>query len=170
MFSAITQPPDGRSAVTANGIYVTFNDKGTTTGDKADVFFAQSTDGGTTWSRVKLNDDAGTGDQWQPALAATPDGSHVGVFWYDRRLDANDGNIDRYGVLGNVSGSTVTFGSNFRITDVSFPAVVNQDSLIATSYMGDYDVAVADNSSFYITWGDNRLADGSCSARFIRSQ
>src|SRR5439155_19790807 len=43
---------------------------------------------------------------------------------------------------------------------VSFPAVVNQDSLIASGYMGDYDVAVADNGSFYTTWADNRLGDG----------
>ncbi len=149
-----------QAAVTANGIYVTFNDRGTTTGDKADVFLVQSTDGGATWSaKRKLNDDGTTRDQWQPALAATPDGNHVGVFWYDRRLDANDGNIDRYGVIGDVSGGTVTFGSNFRISDASFPAVVNQDSLIATSYMGDYDVAVADNGAFYTTWGDNRLSD-----------
>lgn len=148
-----------QAAVTSNGIYVTFNDKGPT-GDKADVFFVKSTNGGTTWSaKQKLNDDVTTRDQWQPALAVTPDGNHVGVFWYDRRLDAANSLIDRYGVIGDVSGSTVTFGSNFRITDQSFPAVVGQDSLIVGSYMGDYDVAVADNSGFYITWGDNRLAD-----------
>src|SRR5437763_1377493 len=134
-----------QAVVTANGIYVAFDDKGTATGDKADIFFAKSTDGGSTWSKVKVNDDATTRDQWQPALAATPDGNHVGIFWYDRRNDANDGNIDRYGVIGNVSGSTVTFAANFRITDASFPAVVNQDSLIASGYMSDYDVAVADN-------------------------
>ena len=119
----------------------------------------KSVDGGATWSKVKLNDDGTTRDQWQPALAVTPDGNHVGVFWYDRRLDANDGNIDRYGDVGSVSGAAVTFGSNFRITDTSFPAVVNQDSLINSTYMGDYDVAVADNGGFYLTWGDNRLAD-----------
>src|SRR5207248_3024559 len=45
-----------QAAVTPNGIYVTFNDKGTTTGDKADIFLAKSTDGGATWSKVKLND------------------------------------------------------------------------------------------------------------------
>jgi hypothetical protein len=150
-----------QAAVTSNGIYVTFNDKSTTTGDKADVFLASSTNGGTTWTKTKLNDDATTRDQWQPALAVTPDGNHVGVFWYDRRLDSNDGLIDRYGVIGSVSGSSITFGSNFRISDTSFPAVVGQDPLINTSYMGDYDVAVADNSGFYLTWGDNRLADSS---------
>jgi hypothetical protein len=149
-----------QAAVTSSAIYVTFNDRGTQTGDKGDIFMVQSTNGGATWSaKTKLNDDATTRDQWQPALAATPDGNHVGVFWYDRRLDSNDGLIDRYGVIGNVSGGSVTFGANFRITDTSFPAVVGQDPLINTTYMGDYDVAAADNGAFYITWGDNRLAD-----------
>ena len=45
-----------KAAVTPNGIYVTFNDKGTTKGDKGDVFFAKSTDGGATWTTTKLND------------------------------------------------------------------------------------------------------------------
>ena len=148
-----------QAAVTANGIYVAFDDRGTTAGDKGDIFLARSSDGGATWTKTKLNDDATTRDQWQPALAVTPDGNHVGVFWYDRRNDPNNGNIDRYGVIGNVSGSSLTFGSNFRITDASFPAVVGQDPLINTTYMGDYDVAVADNGAFYTTWSDNRLSD-----------
>src|SRR5205807_547160 len=62
-----------QAAVTPNGIYVTFNDKGTAAGDKADVFFARSADGSATWTKTKLNDDATPRDQWQPALAVTPD-------------------------------------------------------------------------------------------------
>src|SRR5207249_4586930 len=30
---------------------------------------------------------------------------------------------------------------------------------INSTYMGDYDVAAADNGAFYTTWADNRLAD-----------
>src|SRR5262249_60274862 len=89
-----------QAAVTPNAIYVAFNDKGTAAGDKADVFFTKSTDGGATWARVKLNDDGTTRDQWQPALAVTPDGNPVGVFWYDRRLDAANGRRHRHGVRG----------------------------------------------------------------------
>src|SRR5262249_11350525 len=148
-----------QAAVTANGIYVTFNDKGTTTGDKADVFFAKSTDGGTTWGKVKLNDDATTRDQWQPALAVTPDGNHVGVFWYDRRLDAHDRAIDRDGAIGSVSGPAETSRSNSRSTAVRSPGVYNRAWLIARSSVGDYDVAVADTGGFSLTWGDNRLSD-----------
>jgi hypothetical protein len=92
-------------------------------------------------------------------LAVTPDGSHVGLFWYDRRLDPADWLIDRFGAIGTVSGHTVAFGANFRISDVSFPPAYGQDPIVFPNYMGDYDQATADNSYFYTTWGDNRLSD-----------
>jgi hypothetical protein len=132
--------------------------------DKADILFTQSTDGGATWSApLRVNDDNTTNDQWNPAIALTPDGSHVGIFWYDRRLDPANNLIDRFGVIGTVSGHSVSFAPNFRITDVSFPPAFGQDpfwvGVGAAGYMGDYDMATADNHYFYSTWGDNRLGD-----------
>jgi hypothetical protein len=141
-------------------IYVVFDDKGHGSQDKADVYFTMSTDGGKTWSKsIRVNDDNTYNDQWQPAIAVTPDGSHVGIFWYDRRLDPANNLIDRFGVIGTVSGHAVNFAPNFRITDVSFPPAFGQDPAVSSAYMGDYDQATADNSYFYTTWGDNRLGD-----------
>jgi hypothetical protein len=143
-------------------IYVVYNDQGNGSADKADIFFTMSTDGGKHWSKpLRVNDDNTYTDQWQPAFATTPDGTHLFITWYDRRNDpTNDSLIDRYGVIGTVSGHTVSFAPNFRITDVSFPPAFNQDSFFATGgYMGDYDMATADNNYFYTTWGDNRLPD-----------
>jgi hypothetical protein len=142
-------------------IYVAYDDWGNAKGtDKGNIYFTESTDGGQKWSKpVQVNDDLTTNDQWFPALAVTPDGSHVGLFWYDRRLDPADNLIDRFGAIGTVSGHTVTFGANFRITDASFPPAFGQDPVINPSYMGDYDQATADNKYFYTTWGDNRLPD-----------
>jgi hypothetical protein len=144
-------------------LYLVYNDEGNGQ-DRADIYFTESTDGGTKWSNpIRVNDDTTTNDQWQPAIAVTPDGKHVGIFWYDRRLDPANNLIGRFGVIGAVSGDTVNFGSNFRITDVSFPPAFAQDSSLiaagASSYMGDYDMATADNDYFYTTWGDNRLPD-----------
>ncbi len=142
-------------------IYVAYDDwsdsKGT---DHGNIYFTESTDGGRRWSKpVPVNDDPTTNDQWFPALAITPDGSRVGLFWYDRRLDPADWLIDRFGAIGTVSGHTVTFGANFRITDVSFPPAFGQDPVVNPTYMGDYDQATADNDYFYTTWGDNRSGD-----------
>ncbi len=143
-------------------IYVVYNDapKGGTK-DKADIFFTMSSDGGNTWSSpLRVNDDTTTTDQWQPAMALTPDGTHLFVTWYDRRNDpTNDSLIDRYGVIGTVSGHSANFAPNFLLTDVSFPPEFGQDPIVPATYMGDYDMATADNNYFYTTWGDNRLGD-----------
>jgi hypothetical protein len=144
-------------------LYVVYDDEGNGQ-DRADIYFAESTDGGAKWSNpIRVNDDTTTNDQWQPAIAVTPDGGHVGIFWYDRRLDPANNLIDRFGTIGDESGHTVTFRPNFRITNVSFPSAFDQDSVLVgygvTTYMGDYDMAAADNSYFYTTWGDNRLPD-----------
>ena len=57
-------------------------------GSQFDVYFVQSTDGGTTWSApIKVNDNvdkAGPTDQFQPTVATGPDGA-VAVAFYDRR-------------------------------------------------------------------------------------
>src|SRR5262249_46449716 len=76
-----------------------------------------------------------------------------------RRLDPTNNLIDRFGTIGTVSGHDVNFGSNFRVTDESFPPVFGQDVSLPPRNMGDYDVAVANNSYFYTTWGDNRPGD-----------
>ncbi len=139
-----------------NQLYVVYDDKGQA-GDRADVYFQESDDGGDTWGKpVRVVDDTTGADQWQPALAVTPDGTKVGVFWYDRRLDPANFLIDRFGSIGQVTPDGVVFGPNFRITDTSFAPEFGHDPLAPPNYMGDYDQAVADNQNFYVTWGDNR--------------
>lgn len=139
-----------------NNVYVVYNDDPAGV-DKADVFFAQSTNGGSSWSApTRVNNDATTNDQWQPALAVTPGGNALFVGFYDRRNDPGNSSINTFGSIATISGSSVTFGGNFRISSSSFPSVVGQDPAINTTYMGDYDQAVADSNFFYYTWGDNR--------------
>jgi hypothetical protein len=141
-------------------IYVVYDDQGHGSQDKADIYFTESCDGGQTWSKpLRVNDDATYNDQWQPAIAVTPDGSRVGIFWYDRRLDPANNLTDRFGTIGAVSGHAVRFAPNLRITDVSSPPAFGQDPRVSSNYMGDYDMATADNNYFYTTWGDNRLPD-----------
>lgn len=136
-------------------LYVVFNDVGSAVGDNADVYLKYSTDGGATWApKLKVNDDGGTTDQWQPTIAVTPDGAHIAVSWYDRRI--NGSLIDRFGAMAAFSSGTPVFGGNFRISLQSFPVVIGQDPVVNSVYMGDYDYAIADNSNFFVVWGDNR--------------
>jgi hypothetical protein len=158
VFRTNTFPQAAVNPVNGN-IYVVYDDKGSAAGDKADAFFTESTNGGTSWTTpVKLNDDTTTTDQWFPSIAVTPDGNHVGVFWYDRRNDPANNLIDRFGTTGTVSGSTVTFGANFQVTTSSFAPVFGTDPSVVSNYMGDYDQAAADNTNFYTSWGDNHLS------------
>src|SRR5579871_5451933 len=141
----------------SGNLYVVYNDT-PGSGDRADIFFTQSTDGGATWSApVRVNDDTTTNDQWQPTVAVSPDGSQVFVGFYDRRLDSSNYMIDTFGVIGIAGGSSVTFQPNFPITSTSFPPVFGVDPVVNSTYMGDYDKADADNAFFYYSWGDNRL-------------
>lgn len=58
----------------------------------ADILAVRSTDGGATWSTPRrLNDDAVAGgvDQFQPQLAAAPNG-RIAAVWFDRRLPCPD--------------------------------------------------------------------------------
>jgi hypothetical protein len=142
-------------------LYLVYNDKGAGA-DKGDVFLVTSTNGGMNWGApVRVNNDT-TNDQWSPTLAITPDGSKIGIFWYDRRFDPNNSRIQRLAAIGTIAGNgTVTFerNRNYRITnlDNGFPPLVNLDRSVKSKYMGDYDQAVAfDNNSFFTTWGDNR--------------
>jgi hypothetical protein len=104
-----------------------------------DIYFAQSTDGGLTWSTPALvNDDANTSstDQFQPSVGAGPGGA-VAVAFYDRRAacpsgdpaiiashwgDANtciDVSLQAYKDSGTAAGA-VPVGGNKRVSQSSW--------------------------------------------------
>jgi len=140
-------------------LYLVYND--VVSGDRSNVYLIRSSNKGETWTApVKVNDDGGTNDQFFPTVAVTPDGTTLVVAFYDRRHDAANKLIDYYAAEADIdSGAgTVSFRPNQRISTESFPAVFGaQDPVIPDpTYMGDYDVAAADNAAFYFAWGDNR--------------
>jgi hypothetical protein len=118
-----------------NHLYLAYEDWDATAG-QADVKFAQSVDGGVTWSRpVVVNDNVDARgvptDQFQPSIAAGPNGA-VAVVFYDRRqacpndpsvLPADvgrtnfcvDTSVQAYKDSGSRRGA-VPVGSNVRIS------------------------------------------------------
>lgn len=145
-------------------VYVTFNDNPAGT-DKADVFVAVSSNNGATWgSPIRVNDDATTNDQWQPTLAVATDGSKLGVFYYSRQedtgtLDGDPANnqFRYYGRIANIVGPALSFQPSFAISDQPSKPEVARDSLINTTYMGDYDQAVSTPGAFHVVWADNTV-------------
>lgn len=147
----------------SGNMYVTWGDD-VFGADRSDVFMSMSTNGGANWSApTNISDlfDTSTNDDWSPTLAVTPDGTKVGFFWYDRELDPKNSYIDWFNTIAAAAPGSLTFGPQSRITDQSFPTAQGDDPAVITNYMGDYDQAVADNSSFYTVWGDNRLPSSS---------
>jgi hypothetical protein len=143
-------------------VYIAYNDR-SAAGDRGDIFVTRSLDGGAHWSPLplRINKDATTNDQWGPGIALSPDGTKGLVSWYDRRNDPANSRIERFGSIATIdtSSTAYTFGPDFPISSASFPPVFGQDPGVNATYMGDYDVAVADSTSFYTAWGDNRSSN-----------
>jgi hypothetical protein len=116
-------------------LYLTYEDWD---GTQMDVKFTQSTDGGTTWSSpMTVNDNVDAPglptDQFQPSVAAGPDGA-VAVAFYDRRLACpNDpsvlpADVGRTNFCIDTSlqaykdsgGGAVAAGGNVRISQYSW--------------------------------------------------
>lgn len=145
-------------------IYVTYN---SSTGgiDHGDIFYVLSIDNGSTWSApVKVNDDATTTDQWQPTISVSPDGQHIGFFYYSRQEDPVNNNLFKYyGRIGTISGSTVTLNPSSAISSVASLPEFGRDGYVNETYMGDYNTVSSTATDFHVVWGDNRddLAGGS---------
>ncbi len=150
-FRAFPFPVPAVNPVKTSHLYVAYADKVQSSSDKADVFFLRSTDGGVNWDNgttgvttpKRVNNDSGLNDQWMPVLAVKPDGTKLFVGWYDRRNDANNSLIDVYGRWGTIAADgSVTFGTEFKITTVSFPPVF-AGTLTGAPYTdpGHYDPA-----------------------------
>lgn len=151
-----TMDIDVSGGVGNGNVYVAWNDQGL--GDP-DILVARSTNGGGAWNTpIRVNDDAtGNGkDQFFPWLSVDPNGQ-VNMIWYDRRNDPNNLLIDVFHSESVNQGAV--WDTNGKVTDVSFPPVVDVDPNIAGCYMGDYNGAASDANHIYAAWGDNRLGN-----------
>lgn len=140
-------------------VVATWADRGTAAGDRADVFFATSSDYGATWSApARVNDDSTSRDQAVPTIAATPDRTRLAIGWYDRRNDPANALLEYRVRIGVQSGGGVVFQPSVAVSNGSFAAVRAQDPIVNANYFVDYDQAAADDAFFYFAWADTRLA------------
>lgn len=101
----------------ANSLYFTWSDS-RDAGDAANIYFAASHDGGSTFSPpLRINDDATKTAQFMPAVSISP-GGVIDVTWMDMRRDEAGGLlIDQYYTY-SLDGGT-TWAPNFRVRAVS---------------------------------------------------
>jgi hypothetical protein len=107
-----------------------------------DIYFANSTDGGNTFSpNKKINDDAGTKPQWEPCIAAF--GAEIlYIAWEDSRIN----NRDIY--FTNSTDGGGTFSPNKKVNDD-----------IRNAWRYQTSTAVDDEGKVFIVWVDDRMGD-----------
>jgi len=164
---------DTTLAADANGVYVGWVGRNGANG--ADVFISRSKTNGETWE-TPVNPTAGAGaHQLMPSLAAA--GGKVSVIWYDSRSEpaftasgpvtgqCPSGATTGAGCTGmdvfynqadTAAAGALTFGSELRVTDQSFNPNLWGSIKAITPFIGDYVGLVADATSAYAVWTDNR--------------
>lgn len=121
------------------------------------IMFARSTDGGATWEpAIRVDDDTGSHDKYQPAMVVQPQGV-VHVVWVDRRLDPDGVNYDIFYATSTNNGRS--FMPNVRASTAS-------SNPRGTNFVGDYiDVDGARGPfQIYAVWTDRRTVSPSATS------
>ncbi len=130
----------------------------------ADVFFRESTDGGSTWSDgLRVNDDPVSNGRMQDLIwAAFDNDGDLVATWRDRRNAADTGYAASYEMYGatRLKNSQI-FSANFRISDLSVPF---DDVLLGNG--NDFMSTCLLNDTISTVWGDTR--DGKLNIWFQR--
>jgi hypothetical protein len=128
-------------------VYVAWEDE---RNDNGDIYFANSTDGGATWSNpnMKINTDNGTEIQGTPSLALDSTGT-IYAAWSDNR----NGYLNIYFANSKDGGATWT-DPNVRVKS-------------STAFQSDPTMAVDSTGTIYLAWQNGY--DGDWDIYFVKS-
>lgn len=139
---------DRSSGIWNGAIYLVYGAKGQN-GDRADILFSKSTNGGANWSTPsRVNDDNTTNDQWFPWITVDPYGA-ISIVFYDSRNDENNQLTEVWVAQSADGGQTFT---NSVVSDVAFMPY----PIYGNGYMGDYLGITSRDGKAYPCWMDNR--------------
>jgi uncharacterized membrane protein len=141
---AVAHPTDG------NQVFVVYSEKGSDP-DKANIILSRTTNQGSGWTHETISDGS-TDAQYQPVIAIQPAGKRL--FTGFASINAAGTSIGIKGRLAKLSGTSVTWQTQFNVSDVNFGVHAGGGA----GYMGHYDAAAADDLAFTYAWGDNRNA------------
>jgi len=157
---------DRSSGANRGRVYEIWTQESPNESDNTDIMLQHSDDNGLTWTPpVRLNDDATTNSQFNPAIALDQTTGNVAVSWYDARNDLGTGGSgDTDGVPNTevqiwATDSTdggATFVPNFRVSQGTSNATDAQSFFD----FGDYTHAAFQSGSFYPAWSDNSNSTG----------
>jgi hypothetical protein len=131
-----------------------------------DVFYAFSTNGGSTWSATRditPRSSFGETAQWQPWSEVTSDGSRLWVAFYDRHY----GNCETTGCnditaaqIRNPASNNPNF-SYTRVTTSSMPNLTPANNPVQAGFLGDYMWVDTDShGDAHVVWADTRPIRG----------
>jgi hypothetical protein len=105
-----------------------------------DIYYANSTDGGTTWNQgIRVNDDLGLANQGTGFRSIAVDkNDNIHIVWFDLR---NNTQGDIY--YANSTDGGLFFNENIKVND-------------APNGSWDPSIAIDGNDNIYIVWTDNR--------------
>ncbi len=118
--------------------------------DAADMCLERSTDGGTTWTHTRINQDtpASGRHQYMGDIDVAPDGSVV-CSYYDQRNTT--GNVTEYWLSRSTDGGNTWVDA--AVSDHTFtPAPIPG---LAGGYQGDYTGITTANNKIWPFWADN---------------
>ena len=120
---------------------------------KTRIWFSRSTDGGTTWSaRVKLNDQSGLNDQFNPFLAVDETNGNIGAIYYDTVDDAGRKKTNIYYQMSTDGGAT--WQAAVKVTTAMTDETVSGAD--SGNQYGDYNSLSGYANKFFPSWTDRR--------------
>ncbi len=120
---------------------------------KTRVWFTRSTNGGTTWSApVKINNQAGLNDQFNPALAVDETSGRIGIIYYDTVADAGRKKTHVYFQSSADGGATWSAPTQVSTAQTD-ETIAGSDS---GNQYGDYNSLSGFMGKFFPSWTDRR--------------
>jgi hypothetical protein len=119
----------------------------------SNIWFARSTDGGSTWSApVMVNSNLALVDHFNQWMTVDDSDGTIHVSWYDTRNDPNRQKTDIYYTKSTDGG--MTFLPEVRVT-----SAMSDETTAGASpdQYGDYGGLAARNGNAYPFWADRRV-------------
>jgi hypothetical protein len=120
---------------------------------KTRIWFSRSTDGGTTWGApVKINNQAGSNDQFNQWLAVDETSGQIGIMYYDTIGDTGRKKTDVWYQISSDGGAS--WGAPTKVTTaMTDETVAGAES---GNQYGDYNALSGNAGVFFPSWTDRR--------------